>query len=369
MRYLLLLVSFAAWGQWTGKALVGNNYPQASTTVRSSNIGASGDIVAQCGLLSIADSATTKTLTKVGFLFGSVTKAGGSTVRVSLQDVDLTAGPPVRPDGVADQSVTIANADAGFAANTSYLATLGSSRSVAAGDLFCAVFDFASYGGADSVNFNTWVQNINLSATSQVSRFASAAWGDRTSNPNVYFEFSDGTYGNFSGTFPYSAVGSTAYNSGSAADEFAAEVTVSQAVTIDAIMAQALPAGGSSDYEIVLYSGTTALNTCAIDANTISTAASPVICTLNPRRTLAVGTTYYISVKPTSANNVTLYYTDVPSAGVRSTTPYSTQWASTSRVDAGSWAAATTTRLYNFGYRIVETQASSTAGGSFVVAQ
>lgn len=368
MRYLLLFLALPLCAQWTGKALVGNNYPQASTTPRSSNIGASGDIVAQCGILAIADTTTTKTLSKVGFKFGAVTKAGGSTVRVSLQDVDLTAGPPVRPDGTPDQSVTIANADAGMVTGAAYLATLGSTRSVTAGDFFCAVFDYASYGGADSINFDGWVQNINLSASSQISRFASAAWTDRAANPNIYFEFSDGTYGNFSGTFPFSALGSTAYNSGSGADEIAAEFTVSQAVTIDAVVASALVAGASSDFEIVLYSGTTALNTCTIDANTIVASAFPIVCTINPRLTLAPGTTYHISVKPTTANNVTLYYVDLPSAGMRSTTPYSTQWSSTSRVDAGSWAAPTTTRLYNFGYRIVATSAS-TGGGSFVVAQ
>lgn len=368
MRYLIiLLAACSAWGQWTGKAIVGTLSPNNGSAFTDSSAPANGDMVAQCGNLVISDGSSSGTITDVGFRFGgTITKAGGSTVMVSLQDADTAAGPPIRPDGTPDQSYTIANADAGFAANAAYLATLGSTRSVSVGDLFCVVLEYASYGGADVFSVSSWAAGAGpLSLGSSTSRLNTATWVDRGSNPNVYFVLSGGKYGAFVNSFFVSSIGTTSWNSTSSPDEYASEFTVAQAVTIDMFFAAFLTGGASSNFEVVLYGDASTIATCSRDASTVqSSAAIPFICVIAPTL-LSPGVTYRISVKPTTANNVSIRSITLPSADLRALTPFTTEWSSTSRTDGGSWSAASTTTLYWSGYRIVATAASS--GGSFAI--
>jgi hypothetical protein len=370
MRYLIFfLVTAASWGQWTGKALVGNNQPPSGTFLDSS-APANGDAIAQCGNVVISDSSSSGTIETVGFRWGgTITKAGGSTVMVSLQDADTTAGPPIRPDGVVDQSYTIANADAGFTANSYYIATLGSTRSISAGDLFCVVHDFASYGGADVFSIASWGAATGTSTGSGTSRLNSSNWVDRSSNPNVFFGLSGGKYATFINSFPVSATTTRTWNSGSTPDEYAAQFTVSASVTIDAIFAPVQTAGATSDFELVLYGDASTIRTCSRDASTYASgSALPFICAIE-QTVLTPGVTYRISIKPTTTNNVTTRAFTLPLAALRDVSQYSTAWFSTDRTDAGSWSATSDTLLYYFGYRIASAGGASSPGGSFVVAQ
>ena len=107
------------------------------------------------GKVWFAERTGTKDIRRVGFRFGTVTKAGGSAVTVSLQDVNLAAGPPLQPDEVQDQTVAIANADAGFATGLWYrTGTLSADRTVAYGEDLCVVFEYDGAGrlGSDVVN-------------------------------------------------------------------------------------------------------------------------------------------------------------------------------------------------------------------------
>ena len=80
-------------------------------------------------------SVTSRDIRRARFLFGTVTKASGSALTFSLQNFDLANGPPGRPDGTQDQTVAIANADAGFASNTYYTTgNLSADRTVAFGE-------------------------------------------------------------------------------------------------------------------------------------------------------------------------------------------------------------------------------------------
>jgi hypothetical protein len=116
-------------------------------------IDATGEKIAFIGRFWNKDRAT-KNITKVGFCFGAVTKAGGSGLTVSLQNVNLGAGPPFRPDEIQDQTVAIANGDAAFATNTWYqTAALSTNRTVAFGELLAVVIEYNGAGrlGSDSV--------------------------------------------------------------------------------------------------------------------------------------------------------------------------------------------------------------------------
>jgi len=113
-------------------------------------IDATGEQAAQLGQVWFPARTGSKTINKVHFRFGAVTKAGGSGLQVSLQDVSLTAGPPAQPDGVVDQYRAIANGEATFAANTWYTSGLltsdgtdtGTKRTVNFGDLVACVLEY-----------------------------------------------------------------------------------------------------------------------------------------------------------------------------------------------------------------------------------
>lgn len=348
--------------------------PSLATTLTIAGANAS-DKIAQIGRVAFAERTGSKTLTKVHFDFGTVVKSNGSTLRVSLQDVDTANGPVIRPDGTADQSVTIANADAGFASNLWYTATLGASRTVNYGDLLAVVFDWASAVSGDSVvitGFSGSSAASNAGAAGHQNccvLFAASAWSVISMSTNVILEFSDGTFGTLGGSIPVSALGTIGFNSGSTPDENALEFQVPFTCEVDGAWVMANVAAGA-DFDIVLYSGTTALATVSIDANAIQANAARFLRTSFPKLTLNANTTYRLAVKPTTANNVTLYYRDVAASGHRAVTPLGTTAQLNSRTDAGSWGAGTATRIPWMGIRIsgIDTAAAAASGGSYTFA-
>src|SRR5262245_9299830 len=103
-------------------------------------IDATGEEAAFCGRVFFPVRSGTKDVRKVGFRFGAVTKAGGSALTVSLQDVNLGTGPTMQPDETQDQTVAVANADAGFTSNAWYqTGALSADRTVALGELLAVV--------------------------------------------------------------------------------------------------------------------------------------------------------------------------------------------------------------------------------------
>jgi hypothetical protein len=312
----------------------------------------------------------TKSIRKVGFRFGSVTKAGGSGLTISLQNVDTTNGPPYQPDGTQDQSVAIANADAGFVTNAYYLTgNLSADRSVAYGELIAVVAEYDGGGrlGADAVHF------IGMSANFATDGLIAgpgcvlltASWAGANMIPNILLEFSDGTYGTLDGARPGSSVTGVAFNSGSAADEIAMEFTVPFACKCDGAWIY-LQAASGADFDAVLYEGTTAVATVSVDANAISAAASPRLCRVSwPEVTLSTSATYRLALKPTTGNNVTAYSINVADNAYLQAWPGGEGWVYTDRVDGGSWAAPTTTRRPTMGLRFsaIDDGAGSGGGG------
>lgn len=117
----------------------------------------------------------------------------------------------------------------------------------------------------------------------------------------------------------------------------------------------------------MLYEGTTARRTISFITDTLGADATVRWASGKCEDyALATGTTYYLAVKPTTANSVTLYALDVSAAGhlqaVVGTQGYST------RTDAGAWAATTTTRWPCVYLDIVGTEAAGggSGGGSLV---
>jgi hypothetical protein len=364
-----------AYQQLPGTGIWIPQWRQFSFPATLANVGtidATGEKCAFVGRVWFKERTGTKAIRKVGFRFGTVTKAGGSGLTVSLQDIDLTAGAPMQPDGTQDQTVAIANGNAAFASNT-WITTgnLSADRTVTYGDLIAVVIEFDGSGrqGADAVNItgigasaaaNTMHQGISIAYT--------ASWAAVSTVPNVILEFSDGTFGTLDGGFPCSASNTHTFNSSSTPDEYALAFSLPFPCKVDGLRAAANFAG--NDATITLYEGTTVKQSVAIDGNAIYTAAGPRMLQVPiPETTLAANTTYYVAVKADTTSNISLYSTDVDNANHFTTVEGGTPLNYVTRTDAGAWDAATTTRRLLAGVRIssLDDGTGSGGGGGFPI--
>lgn len=336
----------------------------------STVIDATGEKVAWIGRVWSAARAT-KSITKVGFKFGTVTKAGGSAMTVSLQNVDVAVGPPYQPDGTQDQTVAIANADAGFVTGAFYkTAALSASRSVTFGELVAVVLEYDGFGrlGADAVN----VHNLSRASAQHVNLgsgivLLTASWATVNAVPNILLEFTDGSFGTLRSAWPQSNVTSANVNTGTTPDERALEFTVPVPCRVDGAWI-IMHAGANADFEIVLYEDTTPVATVAVDYNTVSEASNPrVLEVLFPEVTLAVETTYRLALKPTTANSTGFYYFELDDAAHREAHAGGAAWAYNSRTDGGAWGTADGTQRPWMGLRISALEVGGTAGGAHIL--
>lgn len=326
------------------------NLGEMTTLSSTGTIDATGEKIALWGPVK-----KTGNIRNVGFRFASVTKAGGSALTLSLQDLDAANGPTARPDGTQDQTVAIANGDASFASNTFHLSgNLSADRAVTRGDMLAVVLEFDGSGrlGADTVSLSRGGSSPN-SLICGNSQYASSAWSAIGGRPLCVFKYDDGTYAGFEEGMVASAATSVAFHSGSAADEYALEFSAPFAGKIDGGWALLSVNSGTTDFDFVLYSGTTALATKSFEGNaTYAVGDNRVVhFAFSSPVEVSANTTYRIALKPTTTNSVNLFYFDVPSADYFDAIPgeVGTEMALTTRVDAGAWAAVTATRRPQIG--------------------
>lgn len=331
-------------------------------------IAATGAKVHIVGRMTNKDG-TSKNITKVGVRLGTVTKAGGSALILSLQDVDVANGPPFRGDATQDQTVAIANANAAFVTG-SWLqsAALSATRAVAFGGLVSIVIEYDGAGrlGADTVTISA------MTAAAAVNNWANCGvvlenpagtFTVQTSIPDVILEFDDGTFGTLDGGFPASTITATAFNSGSTPDERALEFTVPVPCKCDAAW-MAVSAAAGADFDQVIYNGTTVLSTVSFDANALAANANRFALATFPEIQFDVGNTYRLSCKPTTANNVTLNEFDVNAAGHFQAMGGGTEWVHNTRTDGGAWGTATLTKRPLAGLRLSTVDNGAGSGSS-----
>jgi hypothetical protein len=318
-------------------------------------IDASADKVAFVGRVWWADGAATKDCRKVHFRLGAVT-AGTATFRVSLQDITLTSGPPMQPDGTPDETWTVATSSlTGNSWNSS--GNLSADRTLARGSLIAVVFDYSAFTSGASIVIGSIraVENATGAVPRQGGAIldATGTWVLQANVPNVRLEASDGTYGFLGYDLPYSAVNTRTFNSGSsgaggglnAGDERGLEWTVSHPISVGGCGLY-LTQSASSDCDIVLYSGTTALETVSIDANAVQNNGNMrwLDVIFAAFHSFAIGDTLRLMVKPTSANNVSIQSSTLNNANDRHAY-HGTAVAGNSRVDGGSFGTADTTEI------------------------
>jgi hypothetical protein len=334
--------------------------PPAST---STVIDAAAEKFAWFGQVQTPDRGT-KSIRTVGFLPGAITSAGGSTMRVSLQNLDNATTVPTRPDGTQDQTVDFL-ASAMTASTWYQTGNLSADRSVTHGEPLAVVIEFQSFAGADAVNLQNLQHASSFPGNYGCSHFT-AAWATVTSLPNIILGFSDGTFGTLgTSSYPYASLATEVISTGSTPDEVALKFSVPFACKIDGAWVS-LATNGSRVFDINLYEdgNATPLVTVTPDPEHITATSGRNIMVNFAEQTLTANTVYYLAIKPTSANNTSVYSITVSDANHFNAMPGGTAFCFASRTDAAaSWTPTTTKRL-QAGIQISALSDNASTGGA-----
>lgn len=325
--------------------------PQGAATpaFSSTTIDATGEQTAIVGQVFFPARSGSKSIERVGFRFGTVVKAGGSALTVSLQDVSLTTGPPGQPDGTQDQTVAIANANASFVSNT-WIRTgvLSANRSVAFGERLAIVIEFDGAGrlGSDSVQVNG-IAAAAIANNNGINVLNTGSWALSTSFPNIVLEFSDGTFGSLApDSYCASAITTNTFNSGSNPSERALEFSVPFSCYCDGGWVW-INASANADFTLRLYDGTSVLDSLAVDYNTLGAGAAgrPYPFLWPIPQFLTANIAYRLTVAPTTGNNVTVYSWTVNDANQFVAFAGGNAMTSATR-NGGAWTTSPTIRLF-----------------------
>ena len=148
-----------------------------------------------------------------------------------------------------------------------------------------------------------------------------------------------------------------------ARDEAGGEYAATKTQDIDGIWFIASASNAASDYDVVLYEGSTPTTLQSIDATqTMSTSGRLFIWPI-PRRTITSGNTYKLIIKATTTSAVVIYSLSLSASGHVSVQPGGADFMFTSRVDGGSWTTSTTEKAL-CGFRFCSVPDAGGGGGA-----
>lgn len=329
---------------------------QSTTTIRTALIG----IVPKTGTLDT-------------FEFCASFVSSPSDVKFSFQDVDASGN----PDGTPDQYRVLAG---GSLANgwvspgliTSDGTDGGTKRAVTAGDVLALVLEWDStQSGEFWINRMSDGSNGLMPIPYALTHNGSAWTKTVTGYQSLILKYNDGTYAGLSDiTAPFTAVNTRSINTGSTPDEIGLLFSLPAPVRVGGAWVGAAGAA-TADLDIVLYDsdGSSVLASFALDA---SLWPSPPTTAVQVVRwapvNLAASTSYRLVVKPTTANNVSLYTGTVSAAAITGALGGGT-WHRTERTDAGSWTETTTERPFmGLIVTALEEGTGGSAGGAWAFA-
>lgn len=286
---------------------------------------------------------------KVHFRTGAVAINAASVVRVSLQDVSLTTGPPYQPDGTQDQTADISGA-ALTATTWTTTGALSADRTVSQGTPIAVVWEYQTFTAADSVVVSSGIGTLNpdFGLMGAQSLLNTAAWATVALNVgNVVLECDDGTYAFLEGSTPYTALSSVTIANNITARAAGFYFTVSVACVVDRFaILMSIPA--SADGSFILYDsdGTTVLATWTVDANAVNSTSFRTAIVSGAPVTLLANTGYRFVFVGGTTTAATMPYADVNAAGMLDCLPLGQQCHYTQRDSGGVWTQTTTRRPF-----------------------
>jgi len=344
----------------------GINYPQMLMSSPSLIATAMSAATTELGWSGYAyiPSGGPKTLVRVGFPLAAITSAGGSTVKVEVEAVG-TSGPPMQPADVSlGTPVAIAPVALSSLSPNAWWRTAafasGATLTVNPGDKISIVASFATYGGSDSLQFRNAALTSAAVALLQCV-FATkigGTWAAVALIPNVVLEFLDGgvtSWGTLYGAIPCSFLSALTLNSGSTPSEVGLAFTPALPYAIDAVNIGMI-VNAAANWTTNLYQGTTLMTTALSGSPSATISGLPAqiyvagagrtnLVTFPGPTSVAAGTQYILSVNPTTANNIVVYYIDVADVNHLSLHPGGVNYSYCSRpAGGGAWTFLTTRR-------------------------
>lgn len=319
--------------------LFGNNF-----TFSSIVIDASGEKVAFIFMVP-----ETGTIDTVEFRVGTVTVNVLSSVRISLQDLNLATGDP---DGTQDQFRDIAGT--AFASNTWMVPGLitsdgtdtGVKRSVTRGDYLAVVIEYQTFTALDSIQVSSWTPvSTGISGIPHLRLFTSS-WAGQNNDLVMGLKYSDGVYRSVAPhVAPWDGISSVTFTSGSTPDERGLKFSLPVPCVVRGAALQ-LALSTDVDIAVKLYdtNGSTVLASTTMDGNVRQATAQRTYFVPLPETALAAGSVYRLTVVPQSALNMALYHMTVNSVALLDTIEGGQSWHYTQRTDGGAWTDTTTQR-------------------------
>ena len=279
----------------------------------------------------------------IGFRTGAVTVDATTRLNVNLETVSATDG---NPTGTDYGGSAVGTAGAAPTANSWNSIALGTDATVVnVGDIIAAVIGFGTFVAADTVV----ISGVNSGNSSAVDfpycdSFVGGAWTKPTGIlPCIAIGYSDGTYAYVPGLMPFSAITNQSYASNTAVtDEYALSFQMPVPCSLRGVAADV---DGDGDFEVVLYTGTTATETIAVDKDQRQgTARRLRYFRFIQDRNLTANTTYRIGIKPTTTTAIVLSIFTVNAAAIWDQTAGGQIFRLGTRLDAGSWDSDTVTQ-------------------------
>lgn len=265
--------------------------------------------------------------------FRTTTVSSSGTLDVRVETVDTTTG---TPSGTLIGTNTNGT-QTGLASNTWYSPALTADAAVTQGQII-AISIVQSTGNLSIASLSNPQQRFPYSAL-----FASAAWTKNLTPPCLALEYDDGTTPPITGCFPYSAVTSTTFNSGSTPDERGNKITLNATMRTSGFWFWA--DCDTQDSEVSLYDSTgTLIERLSFDkdvqnSSTVGFYSFP----WTAKHTLTAGT-YRLTLRATSTTNITLIDVDVNSSGLMTAMDGGTDIIFTQCTDGGAFTDTNTKR-------------------------
>lgn len=273
----------------------------------------------------------TKTLTKIHWMMGTVTVVAGLTnVRVGVQGVNTGTGAPRRANGTylgagagfVDHLISAFSSDTWFISGA---INSGAGVTVVVGQPISAVMEITSLSAGESLvakGLGRAAEKYNRLAPGALNRAtAGTTYTAFDIHGSVILEFSDGSFGTILGAWPCSGVTTTNFSNASSQAEYG--VILNSKFPRGAggwwgVLALAASATGtvtlySDPFGIPVSTGLTwSLDVAQVGAAASASALDEMFQALPAA--LAANTDYCLAVLATSANNLTVYSTQVIAA-------------------------------------------------------
>jgi hypothetical protein len=250
--------------------------------------------------------------------------------------------------------VAIANGNAAFLSNT-WINTgnLSATRTVNFGDLIAVIVGYDGGGrlGTDSftlTGMNAAAAGFTRLQSAALENLLTGAYSITASTvPVIVLGFNDGTFGTLAGSFPASAIGSHAFNSGSSPNEYALGIQFPFPCKCSGVFINVQAVAVGADFNVVLYGGatpTTVIQSVPVTSKQIgTTGASRLLYVPFTEAALTLNAKYYLSVQPTTVNSVTIPYYDVSNASHFQACGGGANFSEYTRA-GGAWTQVTTRR-------------------------